>query len=76
MPTNSLLKDNVENSPLCSFLRTVSFPQPEEKKESFAEGALQLSGSPGAHKLPSSNDTMLIVETTEFHFFPCIGLKC
>lgn len=68
VPTNHLLKDRIGNSLLCSFLKTVLFPQPEEKKEGFTDGALQWSGSSGAHRLPSSNDTMLIVETIEFHF--------
>lgn len=70
MPTNHLLKDKIGNSPLCSFWGLfILFPQPEEKKEGFTDEALQLSGSSDAHRLSSSNDTMLIVGTIEFHFF-------
>lgn len=53
----------------------ILFPQPEEKKEGFTDAALQLSGAFGAHRLPLSTDTMLIVETIEFHSLPYIELK-
>lgn len=70
MPTNHFLKAKYGNSPLCFFWGLFYFISTTWGKErSLYRWSTAIVRVFGAHGLPSSNDTLLIVETIEFHFF-------